>query len=99
MQSQFASLPVGSKVRVKDFPLPVGQAIPFNFNGLVGTIKSKQKVGLGLDAQPVYQYLVEFKDVEIPYANVNPVTRKIERGVAVADAEQFFEDIFLTKEG
>ncbi len=94
LQSPF---PNGTKVTVKDFPPPAGQAVPFDFNGLTGIVKSSQKVGLGLNATPVYQYLVSFEDVEVPYSRMNPKTRKLERGVRTANAEQFFEEIFLMK--
>jgi len=89
--------PAGTKVTVKDFPLPVGQAMPFDFNGLVGVVKSFQKVGFGLNNQPVFNYLVSFEDVEVPYSRMNPTTRKIERGIQKTNAEQFFEEIFLMK--
>ena len=98
MQSQ-SPLPNGTKVTVRDFPPPAGQAVPFDFNGLTGTVKSSQKVGLGLNAKPVYQYLVEFKEIEVPFSRINPNTRKIERGSEITGAEQFFEEIFLTKVG
>lgn len=88
---------VGTKVKVKDFPIPIGQAAPFDFNGLTGIIKSSQKVGFGLGNKPIYNYLVTFKDIEVPYSRMNPATRKIERGSHITDAEQFFEEIFLTK--
>ena len=94
LQSPF---PNGTKVTVKDFPPPAGQAVPFDFNGLTGSVKSSQKIGLGLNAKPVYQYLVEFKDVEVPFSRINPETRKIERGNTITGAEQFFEEIFLIK--
>jgi len=98
MQGQ-SPFPTGTKVRVRDFPPPAGQAIPFDFNGLVGTVKSSHKVGLGLNAKPVYQYLVEFKEVEVPFSRMNQTTRKLERGSEITGAEQFFEEIFLIKEG
>ena len=98
MQGQ-SPFPKGTEVVVKDFPPPAGQSIPFNYNGLKGVVKSSQKVGLGLNAQPVYQYLVFFENIEVPYANMNPATRKLERGIRVSNAEQFFEEIFLMKVG
>jgi hypothetical protein len=89
--------PAGTKVMVKDFPLPVGQAVPFDFNGLVGVVKSSEKVGFGFNNQPVYNYLVSFENVEVPYSKMNPTSRKIERGIQTTNAEQFFEEIFLTR--
>lgn len=86
---------IGTKVRVKDFPPPVGQSVPFSFNGLVGTVKDAQPVGSGLNGKTVYAYLVYFEDVEVPYARPNPATNKIDRGIEKSAAQNYFEEAYL----
>lgn len=84
------NFPIGTKVRVKGFPVSA-----LDYNGLTGTIKKSNKVGLGLENKPVYAYEVFFEGVSVPYINRDPVTNKIERGTRVSNAQNWFEEIFL----
>ncbi len=86
---------IGTKVRVKDFPPPVGQSVSFSFNGLVGVVKGAQPVGSGLDNKTVYAYLVYFEDVEVPFSRMNPKTNKIDRGIERTAAQNYFEEAYL----
>ena len=87
--------PIGTKVRVDGFPPSVAQALPFNYNGLVGEVRFAERVGFGIDNQPVYQYQVHFDDVDIPYCQLNPETNKLNRGIQKGSAENFFEQEYL----
>lgn len=87
------SFPIGAKVRVVGFPS--SQSLPFSFNGLIGEVRHAERIGFGLGNQPVYQYLVHFDDVQIPFAKLNPETNRLDKGFTVGSAENFFEDEYL----
>lgn len=83
---------IGAKVRVEGFPRSTGL---FDYNGLVGEVRIAEPIGTGLNDRTVYQYLVHFTDVDIPYAKMNPQTNKLDRGITKGDAENFFEEDYL----
>lgn len=86
---------IGSKVKVKNYPSATSHAAPFDWNGLVGTVKRADKVGIGIGEKPVYAYEVFFENVEVPFAVKNPTTNKIDKGVKKSNAQNYFEEIFL----
>jgi len=88
---------VGTKVRVVNFPRPTMQSASFDFNSLVGTIKSAERVGYGLNNEAVYSYQVFFENVDVKYARKNTVTGKIDRGVEVTNAQNWFEQDYLER--
>lgn len=87
--------PIGTKVRVEGFPTITGSSVVFDYNGLAGEVRFVEHIGEGLGGLAVYQYLVHFKDVKIPFANRNPITRKLDRGFTTGDAENLFEQEYL----
>lgn len=87
--------PVGTKVRVDGFPATAGSSVSFSYNGLVGEVRHAERVGFGLNNEPVYQYMVHFEDVEVPFASLNAETNKLERGVRKGSAQNFFEQDYL----
>ncbi len=93
------SFPLGSQVLVQGFPLPASSKATFDYNGKIGTVVSKTRVGCGLNNMPVYTYQVHFKDVQVPWKKLNPKSNKLEYGVSVSDAQNWFEEIFLVKVG
>lgn len=95
--NESSSFPVGTKVRVKDYPPATMQAAPFNWNGLVGTVVRLEKVGLTWDNRPAYAYDVYFENVEVPYVRRNRETGKLERGKEVSNARNYFEETFLER--
>lgn len=94
MSETGTAIPVGGKVRVHNFP---PNQNGFDWNGLVGVVKRADKVGLGLNNKSVYAYEVFFENVDVPFANKNPQTNKIDRGVTRTNAQNYFEEIFLER--
>lgn len=96
--SEEQSFPIGSKVRVRNFPSATMQAAPFDWNGLVGTIKRADKVGVASsEKRAIYAYEVFFENVKVPFAVKNPATQKIDKGYKTSNAQNYFEEIFLER--
>ena len=91
----FGKIKVGSKVRVKDFPPPAGQSIPFDFNGLEGIVKDIRRVGFGLNNQMVHSYDVLFDNVEVPFSQTDPASGRLVRGVKKTQARNWFDETYL----
>ncbi len=91
----FGKIKIGSKVRVKDFPPPAGQSVPFDFNGLEGIVKDIRRVGFGLNNKMVHSYDVFFEDVEVPFSQRDPASGKLVRGVRKSQARNWFDENYL----
>jgi hypothetical protein len=93
-----SAFPIGTKVRVTNYPVPVMQSSQsFDFNGLVGRVTAAQRVGFGLNNKAVYSYQVFFEKVEVRFARKNAATGKVDKGVEVTNAQNFFEEAYLER--
>jgi len=97
--SQETSFRLGSKVRVKGFPQPSDPYNQLNFNGLVGTVMNKVRVGFGLNNTPVYSYEVTFEDVQVNHVQRDEKTRKLKRWTTTGPAKNVFEEPYLEAAG
>lgn len=90
-------LSIGAQVRIQGFPRPTDPNNHLNFNGLVGTIVKVYKVpfGSGRIAGMSYEYDVEFKDVNVKRAVLDPKTRKLNRSTARVNAVQTFNESYV----
>ena len=91
----FGKIQIGSKVKVKDFPPPAGQSIPFEYNGLTGTVKDLRRVGMGLNNKVVHSYDVFFDDVDVPFSQTDPATGRLVRGIKKGQARNWFDENYL----
>ena len=91
----FGKIKVGSTVRVRDFPPPAGQSIPFEYNGLAGIVQDIRRVGFGLNNKMVHSYDVLFDNVEVPFSQVDPASGKLVRGVKKSQARNWFDENYL----
>lgn len=91
-------LSVGTKVQVMGFPVPTGQVAPFDYNGLTGVVKKVERVGFGLNNQPVYSYEVFFEGVTVPIVTRTPDGR-LAKSTKKGDASGFFEESYLIRVG
>jgi hypothetical protein len=90
-----ASLRIGTKVRIKDYPPPTDPHNGFNYNGHVGVVIASQKIGLGINNNPVYLYDVLFENVTVNYTERDFTTGKLIRGTRTQSARNFFEEPFI----
>jgi len=91
-----SALRVGTKVRIQGFPRASDPFNQFDYNGLLGEIIGSQKVGLGLNEQPVYTYDVYFKNVTVPFITRRP-DGKLDRKTKVTDARNTFEESYIVR--
>lgn len=89
--------PIGSKVRIQNFPPPSDPSNSFDYNGKVGVVKSATHVGTGLNNQPVYDYEVHFPDVDVTIVKLNTKTNTLERTVKRTEALNRFDEAFLSE--
>lgn len=89
--------PIGTKVKVINFPPPSDPANNFDYNGRIGTIKSALYVGNGLNNQPVHDYEVLFDGVEMVVTKLNLQTGRLDRSKKITQALGRFDEAFLEK--
>lgn len=87
--------PKGTKVRVINYPRPSDFRNAFDWNGKIGKVLAYHLIGAGIGNRPEYSYQVRFEKAQIPFARLNKETGKLQRGIRIVDAENFFDESYL----
>jgi hypothetical protein len=80
---------------VVNYPRPSDFRNAFDWNGKVGKVFAYHLIGAGIGNRLEYSYQVRFEKVQIPFSRLNKETGRLQRGIRIVDAENFFDESYL----